>query len=247
MGIRTIGRGLAAALSLAEFAGGANAGGTVRACMIDEPPWGSLAAPQHSIYAEVYAEIAQATGLDLTISIGPLARSFEDVRTGFCQFTITSWQPARAAEMTRGAEFSALEFGVYPRLGYAPLDVASLRGHKIAVPRGLLIVPAFDSDVGISKVEVYGYEQAVRMTAAGRADGAAGSIISLRRIIGRLGVVERFGEPVILNRVPLALQMNQAFAASEDARRIDGAVAELRQSGKAAQIIARYFDEGLLR
>jgi ABC-type amino acid transport substrate-binding protein len=227
---------------VAAFAASAPAAGTtVRACMIDEEPWGSLATPDKGVYAEVFAEIGRLTGYTVETSVAPLVRTFDNVRTGYCQFTITSWQPARAATLSVGATLAMLDYGVLPRRGHALTSVADLKGMTVATARGLLLGPEFDDDAAIRKVGVYGYEQAMRMTEAGRADAAAGSIISLARLARRHGTATQFGTPLVLARIKLSVQKNLDFAATDTARHVDDAVDRLRASGEADEIIARYF------
>jgi ABC-type amino acid transport substrate-binding protein len=209
--------------------------------MIDQEPWGSLAAPEDSIYGEVYRDLGAALGLRIDYTVAPLVRTLDNVRTGVCQFTITSWQPSRGEKLTLGATFTMLDYGVLPRSGFSPAGVADLRGRAVAVARGLLLGDAFDGDPAIRKIGVYGYEPGVLMTASGRSDAVAGSIITLRRLARRHGISEKFGEPLILSQVRLAVQKNNAFAETPAARSIDEAVTRLRESGRAAEIVARHF------
>jgi len=213
----------------------------LHACMIDQEPWGSLSGPGSGIYAEVFDAIGKAVGRPVDITVGPLARTLDNVRTGICQFTITSWHSARANKLTLGATLAAIDYGMLPRRGFTPAHEADLRQHDIAVVRGLLLGSGFDEDGAVRKVGVYGYEQAVRMTVAGRVDGAAGSIMTLRWFARRHGTTEAFGPPLVLTRVDLAVQKNIGFAATPAARAVDEAVAHLRDSGQADEIIARHF------
>lgn len=219
----------------------AAAEGVLQACMIDQEPWGSLKAPEASIYGEVFREIAKEIGLRIDVRPAPLVRTLDDVRTGSCQFTITSWQPARADKLTLGATFAMIDYGILPRLGLAVAAEADLRGHSVALTRGLLLGGGFDGDPEITRVGVYGYEQAVLMTASGRADAAAGSIVTLNRLARQHGVVEKFGPPLVLSQVKLAVQKNNEFAASAAAKALDEAVDRLRESGRAAEIVERHF------
>jgi polar amino acid transport system substrate-binding protein len=215
----------------------------LQACMIDQEPWGSLAAPEASIYGEVFREIGKEIGLHIDVRAAPLVRTLDDVRTGACQFTITSWQPARADKLTLGAAFATIDYGILPRRGLAVAAEADLHGHSVALVRGLLLGGGFDGDPAITRIGVYGYEQAVLMTASSRADAAAGSIVTLNRLVRQHGVTDKLGPPLVLSHVTLAVQMNNAFAATGTARKIDEAVDRLRQSGQAGKIIARHFGE----
>jgi ABC-type amino acid transport substrate-binding protein len=214
----------------------------LKACMIDEEPWGNAADPGMSIYAETFQKLGELLGQKVDFFTAPLARVLEAVKSGSCQFTITSWQPTRFDRVTAGAVFARLDYGILPRQGLELGSLADLKHLRIATARGLLIGEAFDKDGEIDKVEVYGYDQAVRMVEAKRADGAVGSIITLKRIARLHHVGKYFGTPLVLSQVPLALQMNKDFAKTEAARKVDGAVAQLRENGQAAEIIRRYFD-----
>lgn len=218
----------------------------IRACIIDQEPWGSLKTPEHSIYGEAYREISRQAGIQLTISVGPLARSLDDVRSGHCMFMITSWQPARAEKIARGADFADLDYGILPRKGLALADYAALKGKTMAIARGLLIGDPFDHDEEIRKVGVYSYEEAVRMTEAGRADGAVGSIITLLRFARLHGTLDQLGEPLRLAHVPLSLQMYPDFAKTEIAQQLNRAVERLHDDGEAQSIIERYMREASL-
>jgi len=209
--------------------------------MIDQEPWGSLAAPETSIYGEVFREIGKEIGLHIDVRAAPLVRTLDDVRTGACQFTITSWQPARADKLTLGATFATIDYGILPRLGFAVAAEEDLRGHSVALARGLLLGGGFDGDPTIAKIGVYGYEQAVLMTASGRADAAAGSVVTLNRLARQHDVADKFGKPLVLSQVKLAVQKNNAFATTATARKLDEAVDRLRASGQAVEIIARHF------
>jgi len=211
--------------------------------MVDQEPWGSLASPEESVYGEVFREIGAAMGLHIDYTVAPLARTLDNVRTGICQFTITSWQPARAAKLTLGATLIALDYGILPRQGFSPAAEADLRGHEIAVARGLLLGSDFDEDAAIGKIGVYGYEPAVLMVASGRADGAAGSIVTLRRLIRRNGMEAKFARPLVLSKVKLAVQKNDSFAVMPAGWALDEAVTRLRESGRAAEIVARHLEK----
>lgn len=218
----------------------------LRACMIDQAPWGSRENPDHSIYSEIYGEIQKISGLSFVVSIAPLARTLENVRNGFCQFTITSWHPSRSQRVARGAELAVLEYGVFPRLGLSLASIKDLKNRSIATARGLLIGDSFDLDPDIKRVGVYSYQQGVLMVEAGHADGVAGSIITMTSIIKRKKFVKKFGSPLIVSSVPLALQMNHDFAKTSNAKKIDQAVAKLRKNGKAQEIIARFLSDQLV-
>jgi len=123
----------------------------------------------------------------------------------------------------------------------------ALRGYEdlhhamVAVPRGLLIGEPFDRDAAIDKLPVYGYEQAMMMVEKGRADAALGSLTTLARIARLHGTGARFGPPLTLGRIPLALQMNRDFAGTPRAADLERAVSALRESGEADRVIARHF------
>lgn len=209
--------------------------------MIDQEPWGSLAAPEESIYGEVFREVGKTIGLRIDVRAAPLVRTLDDVRTGACQFTITSWQPARAEKLTLGAVFATISYGVLPRRDLAVAVEADLRGHSVALARGLLLGGGFDGDPEIRKIGVYGYEQAVLMTASGRADAAAGSVVTLNRLARQHGATDKFGPPLVLSQVKLAVQKNNAFAATDTAKALDQAIDRMRESGRAAEIVERHF------
>ena len=215
----------------------------LRACMIDLEPWGSLKAPDASIYGEVFRTIGKEMGLRIELRAAPLVRTLDDVRTGVCQFTITSWQPARADKLTVGATFTTIDYGVLPRRGFTVAAEPDLRGHSVAVTRGLLLGGGFDGDPAIIRIGVYGYEQAVLMTASGGADAAAGSIVTLDRLARQNGATEKFGPPLILSHVKLAVQKNNDFAASAVAKALDEAIDRMRESGRGREIVERHFAE----
>lgn len=234
--------GVAAILMLLTASPAAAQGGALKACMIDEQPWGNATEPAKSIYAETFQQMGVLLDQKIDFFTAPLARVLEAVRSGACQFTITSWQPTRFDKVTAGAIFAKLDYGILPRQGLELHSPEDLKHLKIATARGLLIGEAFDRDGEIDKIEVYGYDQAVRMVEAKRADGAVGSIITLKRIARLHHRGKRFGTPLVLSQVPLTLQMNKDFAKTEAARRVNAAVAQLQDSGQAAEIIRRYFD-----
>jgi len=213
----------------------------LRACMIDLEPWGSLKAPDASIYGEVFRTIGKEMGLRIELRAAPLVRTLDDVRTGVCQFTIAVWHPSWADKLTLGATFATIDYGVLPRRGLAVAAEADLRGHSVALPRGLMLGGGFDGDPEITRTGVYGYEQAVLMTVSGRADAAAGSIVTLNRFVRLHDATEKFGPPLFLSQVKLAVQKNNAFAGSAAAKALDEAVDRLRESGRASEIVDRHF------
>lgn len=231
----------AALLLLSDGAASAQEAG-LKACMIDEEPWGNAADPAKSIYAETFQQMGVLLGQKIDFFTAPLARVLEAVKAGNCQFTITSWQPTRFDKVTPGPVFARLDYGILPRQGLELGSLTDLKHLKIATARGLLIGEAFDKDGEIEKLEVYGYDQAVRLVEAKRADGAVGSIITLKRIARLHHKGKRFGTPLVLSQVPLTLQMNKDFAKTVVAQRVDDAVAQLRENGQAAEIIRRYFE-----
>ena len=213
----------------------------VRACMIDEPPWGDAADPDRGIYADLFRRVAAATGLAIDYAPTPLARTLDEVASGACSFTITSWAAGRSDRVIRGESVAVLDYGVALRQGLTIGRYEDLIAVTLAMPRGLMIGEPFDNDARLHKVPVYGYEQAMGMVEGGHADGAVGSLLTLRRIVGRHGTGDRFGQEFVLARVTLAVQMNKDFAKTETARRINEAVASLRRDGTADQVIRAHF------
>jgi ABC-type amino acid transport substrate-binding protein len=104
-----------------------------------------------------------------------------------------------------------------------------------------MIGDPFDHDGQLHKVSVYGYEQAMTMVEGGHADGAVGSLLTLRRIMRRHASAGRFDQELVLAHVDLALQMNKNFASTPAAQKIDRAVAALRTNGEADRIIHAHF------
>jgi len=213
----------------------------LRGCMIDLEPWGSLKAPEASIYGEVFRTIGKEMGLRIELRVAPLVRALDDVRTGVCQFTITLWHPASTDKLTLGATFATIDYGVLPRRGVTVAAEADLRGHRVAVPRGLMLGDGFDEDPEITRIGVYGYEPALLTALSGRADGAGGSIVTLNRLIRQHNVADKFGPPLFLSHVKLAVQLNNDFAGSAAAKALDEAVDRLRESGRATEIMDRHF------
>lgn len=213
----------------------------VSACVIDERPWGHSNGPSGGLYLEVIDLIARQTGLDITVRITPLVRTLRDVETGYCQFTITSWHDTRSTIVTRGATFAQLEYGVIVRAGISVQDYAGLSGLTVAWARGLLIGPPFDEAANFNKFTTDGYDQAVAMTAAGRADAAAGSMITLNTLVRLDGIESKFGNRVVLSRVALALQFNKAYAETPAAQTLNAVINRLHDSGESDIIIARHF------
>jgi ABC-type amino acid transport substrate-binding protein len=216
------------------------------ACMIDLPPWGDSQNPGVGIYADVFAGLARRTGMKIDYDVTPYSRTFRNVEVGDCAFTITAWSEGRSTLVTRGAVLALLDFGVIGRRGLDLSSYADLAHTILAVPRGFLIGDPFDHDGGIDKQFVYGFEQGITMVEGGHADAAFGSLPTLRRIIRLHGTAALFGPTLLIAKVPLALQMNVAFAQTEAARRLDAAVVELRESGAAANIIATQFGPDIL-
>ncbi|GGF23398.1 hypothetical protein GCM10011611_31870 [Aliidongia dinghuensis] len=211
------------------------------ACMIDEPPWGAAADPHRGIYPDIFGRIAAYTGLAIDYTPTPLARTLDDVASGNCSFTITSWAAGRSDRIVRGEAMAALDYGVALRKGLKLADYDQLHGLTIALPRGLLIGDPFDHDPDLRKVPVYGYEQAMTMVEGGHADGVVGSFLTLHRIMQRHASADRFDQDFVLAHVELALQLNKAFAQTDAARQLNEAVAMLRQDGSAERIIRAHF------
>ena len=217
---------------------------TVTACMIDEPPWGDSSDPRRGIYPEVFEHIAKLADLAIDYSPTPLARTLDELESGNCSFTITSWADGRSSHVIRGQELATIEYGAALRKGLELSGYDGLHGMTIALPRGLMIGDPFDHDPLLHKVPVYGYERAMAMVEGGHADGAIGSLLTLRRIMRLHGSADRFGRDLVLARVELALQMNKAFALTPAAQKLNQAVATLRNNGLADRIIRRHFDVG---
>jgi polar amino acid transport system substrate-binding protein len=217
----------------------------LRACVIDEPPWGDDQQPEHGIYPEILKTLSARLGVPIGYAPTPLARTLFEVESGSCDFTITSWDKARSDRVTPGAVMAYLDYGVLGRRDLALRSYDDLHRATVAVPRGLMIGEPFDHDPAIDKLPVANYEQAMRMVEEGRVDAALGSFVTLERIARLHGTRARFGPPLRLARIPLALQMNKDFAGTPRAAELERAVTALRQSGEADAVIARHFADAV--
>lgn len=210
------------------------------ACVIDEAPWGRKT-DGTGIYPEVMDRLTRETGLAIRIEITPLPRTLHDVEAGHCQFTITSWTESRADRVVRGTVFAELDYGLLVGVNARIAGPEDLAGKTVAWSRGLLIGEPYDSDTRFTKYLVDGYEQAMTMTEAGRVDAAVGSMVTLEALAVIHGTAGRFGQRVVLTRVPLVLQLSRGFAGSPEAAQIIGAIEAMKESGVSSEIIARHF------
>jgi len=212
----------------------------IKVCLLDIPPWGSSALPDHGILVDVLNELSGITGVRFEYHVLPFKRALDFVKNGYCQFTVSIDDVARPYDLIRGATVIKLDFGVMPRRGLELTNVNDLKGHKIARVRGLTIGTSFDSDPQIVKIDAYGAEETITMTEHGRADGALGSIPTMSWWVRQHHTADLFDRPFVLVKdMGLYLEMNSDFATSDTARQIGGAMEEMESSGKAQELVKR--------
>lgn len=203
------------------------------------------------IDVEVIREIAQRTGLNISIGLKPWLRLEQEFREGnkvACGFAYSQTEARQQYLHFTRVPLHTTEYVLFYRRAdipeYQGLD--SLRGKTVAVNRGFRRPEAFDQalSAGVFSVfEVTEDSQGFQMLERGRVDAVLANQDVGRYQLFRLQPLVEIGVSPPLSRMPTYLVFARHAPAAAYAERFDQALRAMLADGSYARIYRRYTGE----
>lgn len=206
----------------------------LKTAMIQVDPWAfesedKANGPYAGIVVDFIKEFEKRSGFKVTAPLTPYARVENDLKDGAIDFSVMAWGPQRAEYADKLTEFFTLEFGVLPAKGVEIKTYEDLKKISISVTRGLKVEPKFDDDASLASVKELDldYTTGVKKVIGGRVKAVAGAMASLRYILKKMNVEDKFGEPFVLKTTVAAVAYSKKsgkYANKDEVKKVFDAI-----------------------
>ncbi|MBE7637902.1 transporter substrate-binding domain-containing protein [Sneathiella sp. P13V-1] len=193
---------------------------------------------------EIANSILKQAGYKVTAEPPPLKRLIHNLKEGHSDCILAANSPFARKHFIAVEEIGHnLQVGILPREGINPSEYEDLQGLAIAVPQGMTIGEPFDSDTSLIKVSTPDYNQSSLMLKHNRIDAIMGALESIRFSAYKVLPNEqpRYGTPLIIQSLPVALICNKDKIDTEIVKRLKTATQELKANGTIEKIISNFF------
>jgi polar amino acid transport system substrate-binding protein len=133
-----------------------------------------------------------------------------------------------------------MPYGVVARRPVPLRGYADLRPLVIAVVRGHIVTPAFESDAGLRKDLVPDYRKGIEMTFRARTDAVAGAIPTILHLAREQGFADRIGDVLVLSTRPNYLKCSRRSPNLAQMDELNAAIRAMRADGSLAGVLNRY-------
>ncbi|MTW12068.1 transporter substrate-binding domain-containing protein [Pseudoduganella eburnea] len=235
--------GLAGALALAALPLRASRQRPLRAVALAIAPYAMVDANgrKNGMFVDAFELIERVSGRHIDVTVAPYARAIAMLRSGEADLMIATSNSviAEAAE-PMGMLWTADVIAI-GRAGLVLEGQEDLRGRTVGVLRGSDYGAAFLDDSEYRRHEITDQLQAVRMLQEGRLDATLGTRLAVFYAMRLLGVQRaRLGPSIVVQSREIHLHLGRRSADDALETELRHAVQELRSSGKADRLQARY-------
>lgn len=234
---------LAAAAPVAALARAGAATRPLRAVALAIPPYATLDANgrKTGLFVDALELIARESRHPIEITLAPYARAIAMLRSGEADLMIATSNSAIADAAEPMGMLWATEVIAIGRAGVKLDGLQDLRGRTVGMLRGTDYGAAFLSDNEYRKHEITDQLQGIRMLLEGRLDASIGTTLAVFHAIRLLGVPRaRLGGTLAVQSREVHLHLSRRKIDEALATELRRAVQELRSSGKADALLAKY-------
>ncbi|MEH6633667.1 MAG: transporter substrate-binding domain-containing protein [Halopseudomonas aestusnigri] len=207
------------------------------------PPWGMEEPGQaKGIIPDVLSLLEQETGHEITVTMQPYKQMIIDLKSGDSDFSIFFRSASSEAIADQVAMLIVLDTVVINPKGADLASYSDLSGKTIAVPKGVFLEKRFDEDTSLKKLVLDNYREVAQAVKDGRADLAAGPMITLRKEFNNLGIdKDSLGNPLVLQAKEVWLQFSKNSSKKSLHREFQEALELLVESGLIFSILSEYY------
>lgn len=215
----------------------------LRAVALAIAPYGMLGAGgrKSGLFVEAFELIARQTGRRIDTTVVPYARAIAMLRSGEADLMIATSNSAIAQAAEPMGMLWAAEVIAIARAGMKLDGQDDLRGRTIGMLRGSDYGAAFLDERDYRKHEITDQVQGIRMLLEGRLDASVGTRLEVFHAMRQLGVARgRLGGSIAVQPREIHLHLGRHIADEALATQLRQIVQQLRTSGKADALLAKY-------
>ncbi len=235
--------GLAAVLALATVPLRASRQRPLRAVALAIVPYGKLEANGHKsgLFVEAFELLERVSGRHIEVTVAPYARAIAMLRSGEADLMIATSNPLIAEAAEPMGMLWAADVIAIARQGVKLEGQEDLRGRTVGMLRGSDYGAAFLDDAEYRRHEITDQVQGVRMLLEGRLDATLGTRLAVFHAMRLLGVPRaRLGTSISVQAREIHLHLGRRSADDALETQLRQAVQEMRSSGKAEALLAKY-------
>lgn len=215
----------------------------LRAVALAIAPYGMLSAGGHKsgLFVEAFELVARQSGRHIDSIVVPYARAIAMLRSGEADLMIATSNAAIAQAAEPMGMLWAAEVIAIARAGVKLDGQDDLRGRTIGMLRGSDYGAAFLDEGEYRKHEITDQVQGMRMLLEGRLDASVGTRLEVFHAMRQLGVARgRMGSSIAVQPREIHLHLGRHSADETLATELRQIVQQLRTSGKADALLAKY-------
>lgn len=215
----------------------------LRAVALAIPPFAALDANgrKTGLFVEAIELIARESQRQIEITVAPYARAIAMLRSGEADVMISTSNSAIAEIAEPMGMLWTTEVIAIGRPGIKLDGLQDLRGRTVGMLRGSDYGAAFLDDREYRKHEITDQLQGIRMLLEGRLDASIGTRLAIFHSMRLLGVPRaRLGGTMAVQTREIHLHLSRHHFDEALATELRRAVHELRSSGRADALLAKY-------
>jgi len=193
------------------------------------------------LFVEAFEAIGRITGRSIEVTVAPYARAVAMLRSGEADLMIATSNSVIAEAAEPMGMLWAMDVIAIGRPELKLDGEQDLRGRTVGVLRGSDYGAAFLDDTEYRRHEISDQVQGVRMLLEGRLDATLGTRLAVFHAMRQLGVPRsRLGASIAVQAREIHLHVGRHNTDEALASELRHAVQELRSSGKADALLAKY-------
>jgi len=215
----------------------------LRAVALAIPPFATLDANgrKAGLFVEAMELIARESQRQIEVTLAPYARAIAMLRSGEADVMISTSNSAIAQIAEPMGMLWTTEVIAIGRPGLKLDGIQDLRGRTVGMLRGSDYGAAFLDDREYRKHEITDQLQGIRMLLEGRLDASIGTRLAVFHSMRLLGVPRaRLGGTLAVQAREIHLHLSRHHFDEALATELRRAVQELRSSGRADALLAKY-------
>ncbi len=219
------------------------AGRPLRAVALAIAPYGVLDASgrKSGLFVDAFELVARESRHRIDVTVVPYARAIALMRSGEADLMIASSSSVLAEIAEPMGMLWTAEVVAVSRAGLKLDGQADLRGRTVGLVRGTDYGAAFLDEGEYRKHEINGPLQGLRMLQEGRLDAVVGTRLDVFHALHQLKVPRaRIGSAITVQSREIHLHLGHRSENDALATELRRAVQELRSSGKADALLAKY-------